>query len=534
MQTAEKITALYCRLSQDDELKGESNSITNQKAILSEYANKNGFTNCRYYIDDGIRGTTFERDGFRSMLSDIQNGLVCTVIVKDLSRFGRDYVMSGYYTEIVFAQNDVEFISITDNVNSKEGSGMDFLPFHNLMNDWYARDISKKQKAVIQNKGNSGKRLNPNPIYGYKKDEQKQWIIDEPAAENVRTIFRLFAYENKGVQYIANYLFAHKILSPRAYRGDIRKGSFAEKEPCLWTTATVSEILDHQEYCGDTINFRTEKKFYKSKKITRRNKEDYKIFPDTHEAIIDRETFAKAQEIRDGKTRHTRFTEPALFERLAYCPDCGRIMYIRRSQGDEKHNHYMCSGYAKQIKDCTAHYINEIKLTELVLNEIRRMLSIAGKDFEQFKIIVSKQLLSSNTKRLAQTEKELTEVTGKLGEMQETLSALYMDKLKGNISQDVFNLISEENAKQQNALKSRVIDLNEEAVKIKKSSSDVNHFFSIVSRYDIVETLTYDILHDLVERVEVHEGVGTTKKNKVYDVDVFFVGVGLIDLDGLD
>ncbi len=533
VQTAEKITALYCRLSQDDELKGESNSIVHQKEILSEYATKNGYSNCRYYVDDGISGTTFERDGFRSMLDDIQNGLVSSVIVKDLSRFGRDYVMSGYYTEIVFAQYDVEFISVTDNVNSKEGLGMDFLPFHNLMNDWYARDISKKQKAVIQNKGNSGKRLNPNPIYGYKKDEQKQWIVDEPAAENVRTIFRLFVYENKGVQYIANYLFAHKVLLPRAYRGDIRKGSFAELDPCLWTTATVSKILDHQEYCGDTVNFKTEKKFYKSKKITRRNKEEYKIFPDTHEAIIDRETFAKAQQIRDGKTRHTRFSEPALFERIAYCPDCGRIMYIRRSQGDERHNHYLCSGYAKQIKECTSHYIRESKLTELVLEKVRKIISIAENDFEKFKTSISKQILSSNSKRLSQIEKELSKVRTNLEEMQSTLSILYMDKLKGNVTQEVFNLLSEENARQQKSHKAQITMLNEEAVKIKKSSSDVNHFFSIVSKYDYVERLTYDILHDLVERVEVHEGTGT-KKNKSYQVDVYFVGVGLIKLDDWD
>lgn len=532
VQTAEKITALYCRLSQDDELKGDSNSIVHQKEILSEYANKNGFANCRFYVDDGISGTTFERDGFRSMLNDVQSGLISTVIVKDLSRFGRDYVMSGYYTEIVFAQYDVEFISVTDNVNSKEGLGMDFLPFHNLMNDWYARDISKKQKAVILSKGNSGKRLNPNPIYGYKKDEQKQWIIDENAAENVRTIFKLFVEENKGVQYIANYLFAHKILSPRAYRKDIRKGSFAEKEPCLWTTATVSEILDHQEYCGDTVNFRTEKKSYKSKKITRRSESDFLIFPDTHEAIIDRETFERAKILRSGKERHTRFSEPALFEHLAYCPDCGKVMYIRRSH-NVANSHYICSGYAKQIKGCTAHYINASKLEQIVCEKIQRLLLVAENNFENLKVGISKQILSSNAKRLRQIEKEYAEITLKLEEMQSTLSNLYMDKLKGNVTQNVFNLLSEENAKRQNLCKERIISLNEEAVKIKKSSNDVNRFFSILERYDKINKLSYSVLHDLVERVEIHEGTGT-RKNKTYQVDVFFIGVGLISLDDLD
>lgn len=533
MQTAEKITALYCRLSQDDELKGESNSITHQKEILTEYANKNGFTNCRFYVDDGISGTTFERDGFRQMLADIQNGIVSTVIVKDLSRFGRDYVMSGYYTEVVFHQYDVQFIAITDNVDTFSGTGVDFLPFHNLMNDWYARDISKKQKAVIQQKGNSGKRLASSAPYGYKKDENKQWVIDDEAAKIVRTIFKLFVNEHRGVQYIANYLFANKVLSPRAYAGVIRKGSYAEKEPCLWTTATIGEILDRQEYCGDTVNFKTEKKFYKSKRITKRSREDFKIFKDTHEPIIDRKTFEKASELRSQKRRHTRFEVPALFERLVYCPDCGRIMYVRRSKGQSSNN-YVCSGYAKQIKDCSAHYIQEKRLCEIVYEKINSLLRLAASDLVSLKNMVNKQILSTNTKRLEQIEDELSEKEKQLGELQDTLSCLYMDKIKNNITQEVFTLLSENNAKQQQELKQNINDLNDEAVKIKKSSSSVNRFFSTLAEYDMIDALNYDVLHTLVERIEVHEGVGENRKRKSYVVDVYFIGVGLIDLEGLD
>lgn len=528
MQAEEKITALYCRLSQDDELKGESNSITHQKEILAEFANANGYTNCRYYVDDGISGTTFEREGFRSMVSDVQNGLVGTVIVKDLSRFGRDYVMSGYYIEVLFPQYDVQFIAVTDNVDTITGSGIDFLPFHNLMNDWYARDISKKQKAVILSKGNSGKRLNPNPIYGYKKDDNKQWIIDEQAAENVRTIFRLFVEEKRGVQYIANWLFAHKILSPRAYKNDIRKGSFAEKNPYIWTNVTVGDILDHQEYCGDTVNFRTEKKSYKSKRIIRRSAEDYKIFPDTHEAIISRETFQKAREIRSGKVRHTRFDEPALFEHIAYCHDCGGIMYLRRSHSDDNH-HYMCSSYSKQLKECTAHYIRESVLSQLVLDQVKTITSLASEDLERVKKIIGKKILNNNERMMKQLQKELVSLTEELDEQRSTLSALYMDKLKGNVTQEVFGLLSAENAKQQKILKEKIELLNEQAVEIKKSSKDVNRFFSIISKYENVDALDYDILHELIERVEVYEGVGESRKRKSYHVDVYFFGVGLID-----
>lgn len=348
----------------------------------------------------------------------------------------------------------------------------------------------------------------------------------------MRTIFRLFVDEHRGVQYIANYLFANRVLSPRAYAGDIRKGSFAEKEPCLWTTVTIGEILDRQEYCGDTVNFKTEKKFYKSKKITKRKREDFKIFYNTHEAIIDRKTFAKAQELRDQKQRHTRFEVPALFERLVYCPDCGRIMYVRRSNGQRK-NHYVCSGYAKQIKECTAHYIQENKLCEIVLKKINVLLRIAASDIDGLKTTVSKQILSSNTKRLVQIEAELSETEKQLRELQDTLSCLYMDKLKNNVTQEVFTLLSESNAKQQQSLKQCIDDLNDEAVKIKKSSSNVNRFFSTLAEYDTIDVLDYETLHDLIERIEVHEGIGM-RKQKTYDIDIYFVGVGLIDLEGLD
>lgn len=532
MQTAEKITALYCRLSQDDELKGESNSITHQKEILCEYANKNGFGNCRYYVDDGISGTTFEREGFLSMLEDVKKGLIGAVIVKDLSRFGRDYVMSGYYMEVVFSQYGVQFIAITDNVDTLTGEGLDFLPFHNLMNDWYARDISKKQKAVIQSKGNSGKRLAPSAPYGYKKDENKQWVIDDEAAEVVRTIFHLFVEEHRGVQYIANYLFAHNVKSPRAYMGSIRKGSYAEREPCLWSTTTIAEILERQEYCGDTVNFKTEKKFYKSKKITRHDKKDYKVFENTHEAIIDRSQFAKAQEIRSGKQRCTRFEEPALFEHLLYCSDCGRVMYARRSHGVDN-IHYLCSGYAKQIKDCTAHYIREDLLSEFVFEKIQILTKKATENFSGFKDVISNQLLKENSKRLGEIERDFSFKKKKLEELQSTLSMLYMDKLKDNVTQEVFTLLSEENAKQQKALKEELDVLQNESLEIKKSSVSVNSFFSKIADCKDTTVLTYDLLHDLIDRIEVHEGVGT-RKNKVYQIDVYFTGVGLIDFDCLD
>lgn len=458
------------------------------------------------------------------MLDDLQKGLVGVVIVKDLSRFGRDYVMSDYYTEIVFLQYDVQFIAITDHVDSVSGAGMDFLPFHNLMNDWYARDVSKKEKTVILHKGNSGGRLNPILIYGYKKDEDKQWIIDEEEADNVREIFRLFVDERKGVQYIANYLYANKIISPRAYRGDIRKGSCAEKMPCLWSTATIGEILDHQKYCGNTMNFRTEKKSYKSKKISRQSEEDYKIFYDTHPAIIEREMFEQAQEIRRKKQRHTRFEEPALFDHIAFCKDCGRIMYLRRQHLNEKsRSYYVCSGYAKQIKECTSHYITETELSRLVLERIQKILSLSADNLENFQKRVSKQKLSDSAKQLKEISARQEKVTKKLADLQEMFSSLYIDKLHNNITQDVFTLLVEENAKKQSELKLEKSLLDDEIIEVKKSNAQLGKFFTALEKIGEIESLNYDVLHQLVERVDVYEGVGSKKIRPIRSMSTLWV-----------
>lgn len=533
MQTAANVTALYCRLSNDDDLQGESNSIIHQKEILSDYAAKHGFENCKFYVDDGISGTTFERPDFKRMIADIESGIVKRVIVKDLSRFGRDYVMTGYYTEIVFHQYDVHFIAVTDNVDTEVGLGSEFMPFHNLMNEWYARDISKKQKAVLQNKGNSGKRLSSNPIYGYNKDENGQWIVDEEAAKIVQLIFHLFVEEHKGVQYIANTLFANKVKSPTAHRGCIRKGSYAERNPYIWNTVMIGEILDHQEYCGDTVNFRTTKKSYKSKKITRNSRDDYKIFPDTHEAIISRELFQKAQELRDGKQRHVYIREPALFSGIAFCSDCGRKMYLRRSKNEKMPDYYICSGYSKQIKECTSHYIRESVLSDIVLKRIQDVFHNAKSDEDGLKKSINSQILKANNSRLNEIQKEIKNSEHEVEELQSMLHNLYKDKISGNVTQEVFYLLSAENVKKQNSARSRITELSQETADIKKSNQDVNRFFSVVSKYDCIDELTFDVLHDFVSKVVVHEGTPMNGKKRIkeYVVDIYFVGVGLINLD---
>ena len=370
---AEKITALYARLSSEDDQKGESNSITHQKAILKEYATSHGFTNCRFYVDDGITGVTFEREAFQKMIEDVEQGLVGTVIVKDLSRLGRNYLVTGQYTELIFPSYDVRFIAISDNVDSDEGLS-DLLPFSNLINEWYCRDISRKQKAVIQQKGNAGQRLTSRAIFGYRKSPEDKhiWLIDETAAEVVRLIFTLYDNGYSTTQ-IAHNLESKQILSPAAYSGHVKETSTAKINPYLWSVQTITQILSKPEYCGDTVNFRSEKPSYKSKRIIWHDPKDYKIFPNTHDPIIDRDLFERVQERLSKRKRVQRMEGNPLFSGYLVCADCGSKLYPNRARKTQTTN-YFCSGYRKAIRSCTSHYIREDKLTELVLAEIQSVI----------------------------------------------------------------------------------------------------------------------------------------------------------------
>ncbi len=484
-------------------------------------------------IDDGISGTTFERPGFQEMMRDINAGLIGTVLVKDLSRFGRDYVMVGYYLEIVFRQFDVQLISVTENVDTKTGDGLDLMPFSNLMNEWYARDISKKQKAAVQSRGNSGIRTCNLVPYGYRKDADKQWIVDEEAAKVVRKIFELFVEENRGIQYIIQYLYANKILTPKAYRN----GMHTIKYPYTWSTHTVSQILDRQDYCGDTVNFKTEKPSFKSKKIVQRNPEDYKIFPDTHEAIIDRETFARAKAKREQRKRYTHFDARALFEKILFCGDCGGVMYIKRKKACPEANYYICSGYGKQVQECTSHYIRETQLTDLVLKKLQKLLAKSDSDFEGLKKYLYRQTMQDNANRLAKLEQSLAEMQQEKVELQITLDKLYADKISGDLPQDIFLLLAESNSEKRKDLQERMHKTMECVADIKQSNANVGKFFSRLSKYSLAdaETLDYKMLHDLVERVEIHDnGDKQRGKEKHYKIDVHFFGIGFVDVDLLD
>lgn len=530
MQTANRFTALYARLSKDDELQGESNSIKHQKAILTEYAQSHGFSNFRFYVDDGVSGTTFNRPDFIRMIDDVESGLIDTVIVKDLSRVGRDYLRVGYYTEIIFPDNNVDFISISDNVNSTQGDN-DFMPFHNLMNEWYARDISRKQRAVIQNKGNAGVRLTSNVIYGYKKDEKKHWIVDDEVAENVRTIFKMYI-NGSGVQAIANYFFVKKIVSPSVYLNRVRKGSVAEKNPYIWSIQTISQILSKQEYCGDTVNFRFEKKSFKSKKIIRHEKEDFKIFENTQEAIIDRETFELAQQLLSKRRRISPIKEKALFSDILFCSDCHSKMYLLRTRNykDTRPDCYVCCGYRKKIKECTSHYVRESFLIEEVLRKIQIASCEAKSNSELFKKKIKAEVMQKTQSCQLDIQKKLSTSQKRVEELDKLIQNLYVDKIKGDVPQDVFLNLSQQFIAEQHSVSEEIQALSQEENEVFKKSQDINRFFEVINRYDCIDKLTYEILHDFVEKIEVHEGVKVGRCKRT-SIDIYFVGVGLLNFD---
>lgn len=528
-----RITALYARLSSDDELQGDSNSIIHQKQILEDYAAANGFFSCQFYVDDGYSGTNFDRPDFQRMIEDIENKIVGTVIVKDLSRLGRNYYQVGYYTEKFFVDHDIRFISISDNVDSINGTN-EFAPFHNLINDFYAKDIAKKQKAVIESKGNAGQRLTTKAIYGYQKNEDGQWIIDEEAASVVRKIFQL-CIDGNGIQMIANYLFAKHIKNPSAYTGHYRTGGVAKQNPFLWSAQTVAGILSRQEYCGDTVNFKTHCKTLCSKVIIKNQPDEYKIFENTHEAIISREDFAKVQEIRSKRKRIKPIEEPVLFSEI-YCADCKSRMHIMcsRKYKKTKPDCYICSLSRKSavIKQdvCTSHYIQEAALKEKVIAFLNDIIQ-ASEDFEKFKKTINSELAKKNKSSSMEIKKDLANTKSRIDEIDIMIKHLYEDKVKGNISLDMFQKLSFEYMQEQKDLSSKIVMLNQKLTENGKFQTVLNRFLESVQKFKtfgIITTLTVEMIDSLIERIEVYE----TKKvdgKRQQQVNIYLRGIGLFD-----
>ena len=533
--TQQLITALYPRLSHEDELQGESNSISNQKRILETYAKQNGFSNLRWYTDDGYSGANFQRPGFQAMLADIEAGKVGTVIVKDMSRLGRNYLQVGMYTEMIFPQKGVRFIAINDGVDSAQGEN-DFAPLRNIFNEWLVRDTSKKIKAVKRSKGMSGKPITSKPVYGYLMDEDENFIIDEEAAPVVRQIYSLCLAGN-GPTKIARMLTEQQIPTPGTleYR---RTGSTRRYHPgyeCKWATNTVVHLLENREYTGCLVNFKTEKPSYKLKHSIENPPEKQAVFENHHEPIIDRETWERVQELRKQRKRPNRYDEVGLFSGILFCADCGSVMYQQRYQTDKrKQDCYICGSYKKRTADCTAHFIRTDLLTAGVLSNLRKVTSYAAKHEARFMKLLIEQNEDGDRRRNAAKKKELEAAEKRIAELSAIFKRLYEDSVTGRISDERFTELSADYEAEQKELKERAARLREELSKAQEATANAEKFMNVVRRHTTIEELTPTLLREFVEKIVVHESVALDGKRRGklrrQDIEIYYSFVGKVDL----
>lgn len=527
MRQSDKITALYCRLSRDDELQGDSNSIVNQKNILSKYAKENGFRNLQFFVDDGFSGTNFNRPSWNDLIALVEENKVGTIIVKDMSRLGRDYLKVGFYTEVMFVEKNIRFIAINNGIDSANQADSDFTPFLNIINEWYAKDTSKKIKAVMKAKGESGKTLTTIPPFGYMKspDDKTRWIVDEPAAETVRKVFKL-CMNGYGPSQIAKILREGKVLTPAAYWQSIGRTTNlpTPENPYRWVADTISTMLEKKEYLGHTVNFKTYKQSYKSKKKLHNPEEKQLIFENTHEAIIDADTWERVQELRKNKRRPTRTGKSNMFSGIAYCADCGQKLYCCTSKYFEsRQDHFVCSTSRKGKENCSTHFIRATILEQGVLAHLKYVIGTVASYENQFRKVLGAKQKAEVKKELSAKKKLLSKSESRIKELDLLFQRIYEDNVSGKISDERFEMLSETYEKEQAELKSLIENLSAEISETEEQSDNVERFISKVHKYFDLQELTPSVLNDMVKCVYVHapqtvDGKRTQKIDIVYDL----------------
>ena len=525
-------TALYARLSVDDAVEGDSNSIKNQKLMLGKYAEEHRFKNVRYYVDDGYSGTNFNRPDFQTMIEDIENGEISTVIVKDMSRFGRDHIMVGYYTQYVFPEADVRFIAIYDQVDSTSGIEDDITPFKNILNEMYAKDCSRKIKAVLKAKGSNGKHLSSRPPYGYIRDPENKdrWIIDEEAAKVVREAFNL-CMQGYGPSQITRIFNERGYITPTVKK-DIKWDYTGGYE--LWSRATVCNILQTVEYLGHTVNFKFYKKSYKSKKYYANDKDDWVIFENTQEPIIDQATFNTVQKLRESKRRPSDMGEPSALSGMVYCADCGKKMYLVRSVCKRHINHLCCSSYKKaKLATCTYHRISVDALTEMILDDLRYTVRFAKEHKQKFLETLEQKAETATRKELSANLKELEESEKRIKSLDKIIQMLFENKVEGTISEERFLKMSESYEQEQRQLNERVRILKSSVDKAKAQSNNAQLFMAQVNKYSDFTELMPEILRAFIDKVYVHEKEkvdGVTRQT----IEIVYNFIGSVELPTLD
>ena len=522
-----QITALYARLSQEDTLEGDSNSIVNQKAVLSKYAADNGFSNPVFFIDDGVSGVTFDRPNFNRMIAEIEAGNVATVIVKDMSRLGRDYLKVGYYTEIFFVERDVRYIAINDGVDSAKGDN-DFTPFRNLFNDFYAKDTSKKVRAIKRAQGMAGEHLTK-PPYGYMVSpaDKKQWIVDEEAAAVVKRIFDL-CISGKGPAQIANILKADNVLIAKAYYAK-RKGKALPDNPYNWEDSTIVGILERMDYCGHTVNFKSYSKSHKLKKRIPTTKEQQAIFFNTHEAIVEDAVFERVQELRANKRRPTKAERQGLFSGLVYCADCGSKLHFATCKSfNGSQDHYRCAKYKSNTGSCTAHFIREEVLKQIVWGRIFDVTALFFDDIMAFREMMYQQRSVETEKEMKRKKREVGQAQKRIVELDRIFKRIYEDDIRGAISHERFLKLSAEYEAEQREMEERVKSEQQEVDTYEQNKSDFDSFSAIIRKYVGIKELTPTIVNEFIKKIIVHAPEKVDGK-RVQKVDIVFNFVGEIN-----
>jgi len=499
----QKITILYCRLSNEDLVDGESNSIANQRNILSSYAASHGFTNTKVLVDDGYTGTNFNRPGVREGLALVEQGLVGTWIVKDMSRFGRDYLQVGRFTEIVFPSYDVRFIAVNDAVDSAKGDN-DFTVIRNVFNDFYAKDTSKKVRAVMKAKGTSGKHLG-GPPYGYRADPQDKdhWILDEDAAPVVKRIFDL-AIAGKGPSQIARILEADGVLTTKALYAQ-RKGKPMPERPCHWVEQSVAGILERMEYTGCVCNFKTYSKSYKLKKRIPNAPEDMFILPGTQEAIITQEQWDRVQELRQHKRRMTKAERQGLFSGLVVCADCGSKLHFATCKNfDGRQDHYVCAKYKSGRGTCSAHYIREDVLRDVVSERIRAVTEYIRADVEGFQEEWLMCRREEQEKSVREDKRRLEKAKKRLADIDKLITRIYEDMVLGSLSQERYQKMLEGYEAEQTALNNEVIGLEDWVATREEMEDNVDQFLALMEKYVDIPELTTTIVNEFIKQIIVY------------------------------
>ena len=527
-----KKTALYCRLSQDDGLEGDSNSIQNQKNILQKFAEDHHFPNPCFYVDDGFSGGNFQRPAFQQMISDMENGEIGIIVTKDLSRLGRNQLHTGLYIEERFPMFGVRYIAINDNVDTDSSESNDLMPFKNLFNEWFIRDTSRKIRAVLKAKAERGERLGTRAPYGYIKDpETKKLAVDDEAAAIVRKIFAMCASGN-GPSQIARILKKEQVLTPTMYaytKYGMTHTGLDTQRPYHWSGDTVADMLENEIYLGNTVNMKHSSRSYKDKRRVEHPREECLVFENTHPALITREVWDMVQRVRKNKRRLTKMEEQNKYSGLVFCADCGSNMVLHRAHTmSASYNHFTCRTYKKDGEACTGHYIRECVLDEIVLEDLRRVTSAAREHPEKFAAYIGSKQSIELQREIRRQEKELAAMRKRKAELDVIFKKLYEDNVLGSITTEQFQMLSGSYTEEQNRITAGIPQKENEIQRLRETVSGTDSFLDKAKRYTDITELTPELLRLFIEKIVVHEKEVKWSKHAPQTVEIYYNGIGYV------